>query len=77
VGSSRYKGNGTLDTMAQGGYAVVNAAIGYRFNKSYALSLNAYNLFDRVYHTSGVRSVNSYNGYGDPRNFMLTFQASY
>lgn len=77
VGSSRYKGNGTLDTMAQGGYAVVNAAIGYRFNKSYVLSLNAYNLFDRVYHSSGVRSVNSYNGYGDPRNFMLTFQASY
>ncbi|NTV10616.1 MAG: TonB-dependent siderophore receptor, partial [Zoogloea sp.] len=75
--SSHYSANGTTAaTMYQGGFTVVNALVGYRFDRHLSLNLNANNLFDRVYHTSGVRTIGSYNGYGEPRSVLLTLNTS-
>jgi outer-membrane receptor for ferric coprogen and ferric-rhodotorulic acid len=77
IAMSGYAGNGSTSTLKQGGYALVNAQVGYRINRNYALDLSVYNLFDRTYHTAGARTLNSYNGYGEPRSMMLTMRVNY
>lgn len=72
AGSSR--GNRNVET--QGGYAVVNALVGYQIDKNYSVSLAANNLFDRNYYAT-VGTFTAYNFYGEPRNLMLTFRARY
>jgi outer membrane receptor for ferric coprogen and ferric-rhodotorulic acid len=67
---------GWRDQLMEGGYAVVNARIGYQINKSYSVSLLANNLFDRKYYET-VGTPNIYNFYGEPRNFKLTLKATY
>lgn len=63
-------------TSSQGGYAVYNALVGYRFNKMWMAQLNANNLFDKQY-------LNKYtpNGFGnyyaDPRNVQVTLRATF
>lgn len=74
---SGYSGNGSTSSLKQGGYALVNAQLGYRIDRNYSLDLTVSNLFDRVYHTAGIRSLQSYNGYGEPRNVMLTMRFNY
>ncbi|MFV0680238.1 TonB-dependent siderophore receptor [Ottowia sp.] len=62
-------------TARQGGYAVFNAMVGYRFNKQWALQLNVNNLFDKVYYKKySPTGISNY--YGDPRHVMLTLRAS-
>jgi outer membrane receptor for ferric coprogen and ferric-rhodotorulic acid len=62
---------------AQDGYTVVNAFLSYRVNKNLTLSFNANNLFDKTYYTRLNGTVNTYNTYGAPRNFLLTLRAAY
>ncbi|KAF1061546.1 TonB-dependent receptor [Variovorax sp.] len=59
----------------QGGYAVADAQVGYRFNKNLSLTLDVHNLFDRFYYARLPSRF--YSVYGDPRNVRLTLRASY
>lgn len=67
--------------VAQGGYAVWNARVGYRFDKTWSASLNVNNLFDREYYqrlgSSGFGPASFGNVYGDPRNATLAVRASF
>ena len=54
---------------------MANSRIAYKIDKTYSVSLMANNLFDRKYWAS--IGTNTYNFYGEPRNFMLTLHASY
>lgn len=60
----------------QGGYTLLSAQVGYRFNENLDLSLNGNNLTDKKYYSriSG-NTRNSY--YGDPRNIMMSIQYNY
>lgn len=59
----------------QGGYAIYNAMLGYRFNDHYSLQFNVNNLFDKYYYKKVGSGVNYY--YGDPRNFALTLRGEF
>ena len=48
----------------------------YRINSHWDVQLNANNLFDRTYYTR-LGGLNTYNTYGDPRNFQLTLRAQF
>lgn len=76
VASGSAAGSGQAAMRRQGGYAVVNAMASYRFNRHMTLQLNANNLLDRTYYTR-LGGLNSYNTYGEPRNFMLNLRAQY
>lgn len=79
TGMSRFSNGTTTATVVereQAGYAVFNAQIGYRIDKTYSVSLAVNNLFDRTYFTR-VQGTNTYMNYGEPRNFLLTLRASY
>lgn len=70
---------GSSDAWAmrrQGGYAITNAMASYRLNRHVTVQFNANNLFDRTYYTR-LGGTNTYNTYGEPRNFMLTLRAQY
>ncbi|SDV46919.1 TonB-dependent siderophore receptor [Chitinasiproducens palmae] len=59
----------------QGGYALFDAQLGYRFNRYLDATLSVNNIFDRRYY---ARVPSSYFGItGDPRNVLLTLRASY
>ena len=60
----------------QGGYAVASLMARYRINSHWDVQLNANNLFDRTYYTR-LGGTNTYNTYGDPRNFQLTLRAQF
>jgi outer membrane receptor for ferric coprogen and ferric-rhodotorulic acid len=63
-------------TASQGGYAVYNALVGYRFNKQYTAQLNVNNLFDKQY--LNKYSPNAFsNYYADPRNVQVTLRATF
>ncbi|WP_325341964.1 TonB-dependent receptor domain-containing protein [Xylophilus sp.] len=63
-------------TSRQGGYAVVDAMVGYRINPRYAVQLNVNNLLDKVYYVKFAPTA-TYFTYGDPRNASLTLRASF
>ncbi|ENO87085.1 TonB-dependent siderophore receptor [Thauera linaloolentis] len=69
-------GSGTWAVRRQGGYTVANALLSYRIDKHLTLALNANNLFDKSYYTR-LGGLNTYNSYGEPRNFALTLRAQY
>lgn len=66
---------GIRQTPSTGFTAVTNARVAYQIDKTYSLSLMVNNLFDRTYWAS--IGTNTYNFYGEPRNFMLTLRANY
>ncbi|WP_052360936.1 TonB-dependent siderophore receptor [Geminisphaera colitermitum] len=55
----------------QSSYSVASALVGYRINKKLTVSLNVNNLFDTTYYTR-LSGSNTYNSYGEPRNFTLS-----
>lgn len=63
------------NTSWQGGYAVVDAQVGYRVNRNLDASITVNNLFDRNYYSRVPSSY--YSVYGEPRNVMLTLRATY
>ena len=70
--SEYYGSRGTQLTRKQGGYMLLNAVVSYPINPNITVSLVGNNLTDKTYYKSiGTNSV--YNIYGDPRNFMLSF----
>lgn len=60
---------------AQGGYAVWDAMVAYRFNRRLEAQFNVNNLFDREYYARVPSTF--YGEYGQRRNFMLTLRADY
>jgi len=55
----------------QGGYTVLDARIGYRFDDRLSVALNVSNLTDKKYYSS---ISYDHNYYGAPRNYLLTMQ---
>lgn len=65
-------------TTRQGGYALFDALVAYRFSSTLALQLNANNLFDKVYYAKFSPNSRFFNNYyGDPRNLTLTLRATF
>lgn len=62
--------------FAQPGYAVAGLMAQYRFDPSWTVTLNANNLFDKVYYER-VGGADGSNWYGVPRNYMLTLRGTY
>ncbi|MFT3815814.1 MAG: TonB-dependent siderophore receptor [Acidovorax sp.] len=56
------------DTVRQGGYALVDAQIGYAFGPKTSVTFSVSNLFDRTYTASGLYI------WGRPRSFNLTLR---
>ena len=54
------------------GYTVWNARLAYQLTPEVGLAMNANNLFDKKYYTSGYNQLNGNNFYGDPRNVMFS-----
>jgi outer membrane receptor for ferric coprogen and ferric-rhodotorulic acid len=61
---------------AQSAYAIVNTLIGYELDKNLLATLAVNNVFDESYYVR-VGAINSYNFYGEPRNYMLTLRKSF
>ena len=79
VGMSKTASGASTATEAareQPGYAVVNALLGYRIDKTYSLSLAVNNIFDKSYFTR-VQGTNTYMSYGEPMNWMLSLKAAF
>lgn len=66
----------TVRAREQRSYAVFNALLGYRIDKTYSVSLSVNNLFDRTYFTR-VQGTNTYMSYGEPRNWLLSVKAAF
>jgi outer membrane receptor for ferric coprogen and ferric-rhodotorulic acid len=73
---SKVVGGGVAGIREQGSFAVADAQLGYRVNEKLRAFLTVNNLLDRVYYVR-VGSINTYNIFGEPRNFLLTLRASY
>jgi len=69
---TQYWGNGSNSYIAQSGFGTFDGLIGYELNDNASLNFNAYNITDTKYMLNKGRSMNSYNTYGDPRNFLLS-----
>lgn len=75
VGGGMLMQSSTRRDVAQGGYAVFGAQIGYRFNKHLSADITVNNLFDRKYYLRPPGTF--YSQFGDRRNAMLTVRAEY
>ena len=71
--SGRFDGTAVPFRFSQAGYAVWSAMAHYRLNRNWSLTLNANNLFDKVYYKQ-VGSSSGGNWYGDPRNLVLSLR---
>jgi outer membrane receptor for ferric coprogen and ferric-rhodotorulic acid len=61
--------------VTQGGYAIFNAQVGYRFNKHVQASLQLNNIFNRDYYMRPPG--NFFSVFGDKRNMMLTVRSDF
>ncbi|TZG25641.1 TonB-dependent siderophore receptor [Sphingomonas montanisoli] len=75
-GQSGVVGGGVAGVREQAAFAIVGAQIGWRFNDNLRAFVSVNNLLDKTYYQR-VGSPNTYNFYGEPRNFLLTLRASY
>jgi len=75
-GQSRVIAGGVAGIREQGPFAVVGAQVGWRFSENLRAFLSVNNIFDKVYYQR-VGAINTYNFYGEPRNFLLTLQVKY
>lgn len=75
-GQSTVIGPGIAGVREQGPFAVAGAQLGWRFNDKLRAFVSVNNVFDRVYYQR-VGSLNTYNFYGEPRNFLVTLRASH
>lgn len=66
----------TMKNPVQGGYAVWNARVAYRIDKTWSAALNVENLFDKRYYAN-ITANYLHNYVGEPRNFLLTVRGSF
>jgi len=57
----------------QRGYAVADFMLRWQIDRTYALTLNLNNAFDKIYN----RSIWGYADYGEPRNAMLSLRGQW
>ena len=78
VSGSIYSADGKASPykFTQPGHAVVGLMAQYRFDPSWTVTLNANNIFDKVYYER-VGGADGGNWYGAPRNWMLTLRGTY
>lgn len=69
--SSRFSAPDNLNVLP--GYAVLNAAVGYK-NDNYDVNFNINNLLDREYFVSGHSGANDSNMMGDPLNIQMALR---
>ncbi|NBI45273.1 TonB-dependent siderophore receptor [Burkholderia sp. ISTR5] len=75
VGGGMLAQTQTTRGVVQGGYAIFNAQVGYRFNKHVEASLALNNIFNRDYYLRPPS--NFYSVFGDRRNVMLTVRSDF
>ncbi|MDV3458316.1 TonB-dependent siderophore receptor [Sphingomonas sp. HF-S4] len=75
-GQSSVVAGGVPGVREQAPFAVAGALLGWRFSPNVWAFVSANNVFDKVYFQR-VGSINTYNFYGEPRNFLLTLRANY
>jgi outer membrane receptor for ferric coprogen and ferric-rhodotorulic acid len=75
-GQSGVVAGGVAGVREQSPFAIAGAQLGWRFNEALRAFVSVNNLFDKVYYQR-VGSINTYNFYGEPRNFLLTLRANY
>ncbi|MBK4995581.1 TonB-dependent siderophore receptor [Pseudomonas sp. S37] len=73
---SDYSAQSGSVTMAQGGYALLNARVAYRIDEHWTASLNGNNLADRKYYQS-LSNPNWNNRYGEPRSLNMTLRGTF
>jgi outer-membrane receptor for ferric coprogen and ferric-rhodotorulic acid len=76
IAMSSAKSGSSAPYREQEPYAVVNAQIGYQFDKNLSATFSVNNIFDEAYYTR-LGGLNTYNTYGEPRNFMLTLRKTF
>lgn len=66
------------DIPVQGGYTIWDANAAYEYNENFSLNLSVKNITDKRYFVNQNNRVAGQNNYyGEPRNFMLTFNYKY
>ena len=76
VAYSKSTDNGAVPVRIQDPYAVVDLQVSYDFNEKLKATFAVNNVFDTVYRTR-IGGTNTYNTYGDPRNFLLTVKKTF
>jgi outer membrane receptor for ferric coprogen and ferric-rhodotorulic acid len=71
IGCNGQSGTEFDPPRAQGTHTVVDLLAGYRLSSHWSVNLNVSNVLDEVYY-SRLGGVNSYNTFGEPRNYSLT-----
>jgi len=66
----------TMKNPVQGAYAIWNARVAYRIDKTWTASLNVENLFNKRYY-SNISANYLHNYVGEPRNFLLSMRGSF
>lgn len=75
-GQSGVVGAGVAGVREQAAFAIAGAQAGWRFTHRLRAFVSVNNIFDKVYYQR-VGSINTYNFYGEPRNFLVTLRANY
>lgn len=75
-GQSGVVGAGLTGVRQQAAFAIAGAQLGWRFTEQLRAFVSVNNIFDKVYYQR-VGSINTYNFYGEPRNFLVTLRANY
>lgn len=60
--------------IVEGGYSVIDAQIGYKFNDHLSATFTINNLFDEIYFAR-TGAVSTFNMYGEPRSFWFKLAA--
>lgn len=78
VGLQAYSDSGDSNppVRVQNPYAILDLQVGYEINKHLKTTFAVNNVFDTVYRTR-IGGTNTYNYYGDPRNFLVTLKATF
>ncbi|OWK27857.1 TonB-dependent siderophore receptor [Sphingomonas mucosissima] len=75
-GQSGVVGAGIAGVREQAAFAIAGAQFGWRFTDQLRAFVSVNNILDKVYYQR-VGSINTYNFYGEPRNFLVTLRANY
>ena len=76
VAYSETSDNAAKPVRFQDPYALVDLQVGYDFSESVKGTFSVNNLFDKTYRTR-VGGTNTYNTYGDPRNFQVSLKKTF
>lgn len=76
VAYSKTSDNAAKPVRYQDAYALVDLQVGYDFSERLKGTLSVNNVFDKTYRTR-VGGTNTYNTFGDPRNFQVSLKKTF